>query len=164
MNMQIRLGRTSCSSSSSRSSLGSFLRMNAVHETEGELSQEHAELDDDIDKESRCRSRRSLSRPLWLWSPGLNLISSKQSVSLSSDDVVTYIARSSAKKERNDFDTWFQTRLKVNGTRKAISKNFLLLDVDTHLHFNWWFELCVGGASGRCPRNRRPEEIPGCCI
>ena len=62
-------GRTSCSSSSSRSSLGSFLRMNAVHETEGELSQdsaEHAELDDDIDKESRCRSRRSLSRPLWL--------------------------------------------------------------------------------------------------
>lgn len=100
VNMEIRLGRTSCSSSSSRSSLGSFLRMNAVHETEGELSQEHAELDDDIDKESRCRSRRSLSRPLWLWSPGLNLISSKQSVSLSSDDVVTYITTITSEKRK----------------------------------------------------------------
>ena len=43
--------------------------MSAVQEREGELSQdnaEHAELADDIDNESRCRSNRSLSRPLWL--------------------------------------------------------------------------------------------------
>lgn len=89
------LQRTSCSSSSSRSSLGSFLRMTAVQEREGELSQdsaEHAELAEDIDKESRWRSRRSLSRPLSLWSPGLNLMSSKQRGSLSSD-VVTWLKK-----------------------------------------------------------------------
>lgn len=34
-----------------------------------------------------------------------------------------------------------------------------------HLHFDWRFELCVGGAGGRCPRDRgRPKEVPGCRI
>lgn len=83
-----RRERTSCSSSSSRSSLGSFFNIRALQDREGELSHEsaeHAELAEDIDRESK----RSLSR-LWLWSPGLNFMSSKPRASLSSDDVVTW--------------------------------------------------------------------------
>jgi len=34
----------------------------------------------------------------------------------------------------------------------------------THLHFDWWIELCAR-SGGRRPRDRwRPEEVPGCCV
>ena len=138
--------RTSCSSSSSRSSLGSFFKIRAVHEREGGLSQdraEHAELADDIDRESKCRSRRSLSRPLWLWLPGLNFISSRQRVSLLSVDVVTC--------NFNKRTSFLQTSpfpvlsIKLN-------YNLLMQDLGRR-ELNWLTSILIVGSNG-------PFEVP----
>ena len=162
---QIRLWHdlcTSCSSSSSRSMLGSFLTMIALQERVGELSQdrpEHAELAEDIDKESRWRSSKSLSRPLWLCSPGLNFMSSRQRGSLSSDDVVTWMTY-----QPFSFTT---LHLSGSGARFKFRLNWtcLIIGKKTYLHFDLGFILCGGCASRRRPWDRwRPEEVPRCCV